>query len=79
MGVVSLLTELGSAMVSFLQTFLPGVVTAVVQTFDTLAFTSTEGGQSEMTAVFGWMMIGMIITLGVWLFKLIGRKAFGTK
>ena len=39
MAVGNLLTELGSAIVAFLQTFLPGVVEAFVGTFDALAFT----------------------------------------
>lgn len=75
MAVGNLLTELGSAIVAFLQTFLPGVVEAFVGTFDALAFTG-EGDAAKMTAAFGWLMIGAVFSLGIWLFKVICHKAF---
>ena len=76
MGVGTLLTELGSACVSFMQTFLPGVVSSFVDTFDALAFTGT-GDDAQMTAAFGWIVIGSVLGLGVWAFKKLANKAFG--
>lgn len=76
MGVGSLITELGSSIVSFLQTVLPGVMTAVVDTFDVLAFTGT-GENAGMTAVFGWIIMGSVLSLSIWLLKKVSNKAFG--
>lgn len=76
MGIGVLLTEITSAAVSALQTFLPGVANAFVSTFDAVAFTGT-GDDTQMTAAFGWIVIGSVITLGGWALKKLTHKAFG--
>ena len=76
MGITTLFTELGSAIVAFLQTFFPGLMTSLVQTFDAFAFVK-DGDSTQMTAIFGWIVVGSILGLGIWLIKKIGNRAFG--
>lgn len=76
MGITTLFTELGTALVSFLQTFFPGLMKSMVDTFDAFAFTGT-GENAQMTAVFAWIVVGSVLGLGLWLIKKIGNKAFG--
>lgn len=76
MSVTVLLTEISTAIVSILKILLPGVAGAFVETFDAIAFT-TNGDATTMTAAFGWIVLASILSLGIWLVRLIVNKAFG--
>lgn len=73
MGFTQLLSDLGTGIVDFLETVLPGMAGTVVQTFDALAF-SSNGDTTTISAAFGWLVAGGLVFLGIGLFRRLFRK-----
>lgn len=73
MGFVELLTSLGTGIVDFIKILLPGAAETVVQTFDSIAFT-TNGDVTTISAAFGWLIAGGLTFLGISLVKSLCSK-----
>lgn len=75
MGFTELLTDLGTGIIDFIKILVPGAADTVVQTFDSLAFT-TNGDATTISAAFGWLVAGSLVFLGIGLVKRLAAKLF---
>ena len=75
MGFTELLTDLGTGIIDFIKILVPGAADTVVQTFDSLAFT-TNGDVTTISAAFGWLVAGSLVFLGIGLVKRLAAKLF---
>lgn len=75
MGFTELLSDLGTGIIDFIKIIVPGAAETVVQTFDSLAFT-TAGDVTTVSAAFGWLVAGGLVFLGIGLVKRLAARLF---
>lgn len=73
-----LLTELSNGLVDMVGT-LPAYATAVKEFGENLIYDTTEGGEKKVSAVFGWLVLGGVVTIGFAAVKALTRKLSGSK
>ena len=72
-----LLTELSEGVVSLVGT-LPAYATAIKEFGENLMFDG-EGADRHVSAVFGWIVLGGVVTIGVAIAKALTRRISGAK
>lgn len=73
-----ILTELSQGLVELVGT-LPEYATAVKDFGENLIFTTGENGEKTISAVFGWLVLGGVVTIGLAVAKALTRRLSGTK
>lgn len=75
MGFSQILTEIATAATNALKVVLPGAAEAVVDFGDKLIYSGT-GDAKQVTAVFGFALVGGIVGFAIWGVKKIVSKVF---
>ena len=73
-----LLTELSEGVVSLVGT-LPEYATAVKEFGENLMFDTDADGKRVVSSVFGWLVLGGVVTLGIAATKALTRRLSGQK
>lgn len=73
-----ILTELSQGVVELVGT-LPEYATAIKEFGENLIFTNGEGGEKTVSAVFGWLVLGGVVTIGVSCVAAITRRIWARK
>lgn len=73
-----ILTELSQGVVELVGT-LPEYATAIKEFGENLIFSNGEGGERVVSAVFGWLVLGGVVTIGISATKALVRRISGTK
>lgn len=73
-----ILTELSQGVVELVGT-LPEYATAIKEFGENLIFTNGEGGEKTVSAVFGWLVLGGVVTIGISAVKALTRRISGAK
>ena len=74
MEFASMLNGIGTGIVGFMETVLPGMAGTVTKTFDAFAFSTTADGQTTIAAAFGWFIVAGVVGIGIGLFRRLFRK-----
>lgn len=74
MEFTQMLTDIGTGIVDFMETVLPGMAGTVTKTFDAFAFSSTADGSTTVAAAFGWFIVASVVGLGIGLFRRLFKK-----
>ena len=72
-----ILTELSSGVLTIVGD-VPEYAVAIKEFGENLIFTG-EGDDRKVSAVFGWLVLGGVVTLGISVFKAISRRVAGSK
>ena len=73
-----ILTELSQGVVELVGT-LPEYATAIKEFGENLIFSNGEGDERKVSAVFGWLVLGSVVTIGLTATKALIRRISGKK